>query len=331
MTDPAVHLADELDVSIVLPVYNEKGHLREEIDRIRAAMDRSEFSYEIIVIDDGSDDGSGDQLRTVPGIRLIQFSQNRGSGSARKYGTRASRGRVVVWTDVDMTYPNDLIPELVRKMEGYDQIVGARTSEQGTHKAFRVPAKWMIRKLASYLAETDIPDLNSGLRAFRRSVALQYVSQLPAGFSCVTTLTMTFLAHGYSVKYWPIEYKERAGESKFHWWTDTRRYLLQVIRMVLSYNPLRFFLPLGILLTVLGAGKLVYDVSASDFKVAINTLLILFAAFQVFVVGMLADLVGRATRARDEVQPAQVPLQQIPRLARDEGMSSPEIIGTATR
>jgi len=142
---------------------------------------------------------------------------------------------------------------------------------------------------------------------------------------------MTFLAHGYSVKYWPIEYKERAGESKFHWWTDTRRYLLQVIRMVLSYNPLRFFLPLGILLTVLGAGKLVYDVSASDFKVAINTLLILFAAFQVFVVGMLADLVGRATRARDEVQPAQVPLQQIPRLARDEGMSSPEIIGTATR
>jgi glycosyltransferase involved in cell wall biosynthesis len=331
MTDPAVHLADELDVSIVLPVYNEKGHLREEIDRIRAAMDRSEFSYEIIVIDDGSDDGSSDQLRTVPGIRLIQFSQNRGSGSARKYGTRASRGRVVVWTDVDMTYPNDLIPELVRKMEGYDQIVGARTSEQGTHKAFRVPAKWMIRKLASYLAETDIPDLNSGLRAFRRSVALQYVSQLPAGFSCVTTLTMTFLAHGYSVKYWPIEYKERAGESKFHWWTDTRRYLLQVIRMVLSYNPLRFFLPLGILLTVLGAGKLVYDVSASDFKVAINTLLILFAAFQVFVVGMLADLVGRATRARDEVQPAQVPLQQIPRLARDEGMSSPEIIGTATR
>ncbi|MCB0972551.1 MAG: glycosyltransferase family 2 protein, partial [Acidimicrobiales bacterium] len=117
--------ADELDVSIVLPVYNEKGHLREEIDRITAAMDAAEFSYEIIVVDDGSNDGSSEALREIEGIRLIQFLTNRGSGSARKYGTRAARGRIVVWTDVDMSYPNDLIPELVREMEGYDQVVGA--------------------------------------------------------------------------------------------------------------------------------------------------------------------------------------------------------------
>lgn len=294
----------DLDVSIVLPVYNEKGHLGTEIDRIRAAMDASRFSYEIIVIDDGSNDGSGEALRQIEGIRLIQFATNRGSGSARKFGTRASRGRVVVWTDVDMTYPNDLIPQLVDELEGYDQVVGARTSEQGTHKLFRVPAKLFIRKLASYLVETPIPDLNSGLRAFRRDVALQYVSQLPPGFSCVTTITLTFLAHGYTVKYWDIEYSERAGTSKFHWWTDTRRYLLQVIRMTLSFNPLRVFLPLGFVLLALGAGKLVYDCAANDFKVAINTLLILFAAFQVFMIGMLADLVGRSTRAVHEVQPA---------------------------
>ncbi|HEX7134027.1 MAG TPA: glycosyltransferase family 2 protein [Iamia sp.] len=294
----------ELDVSIVLPVYNEKGHLGTEIDRIRAAMDASRYSYEIIVVDDGSNDGSGEALRQVEGIRLIQFATNRGSGSARKYGTRAARGRVVVWTDVDMTYPNDLIPELVAELDGYDQVVGARTSEQGTHKLFRVPAKLFIRKLASYLVQTPIPDLNSGLRAFRRDVALQYVSQLPPGFSCVTTITLTFLAHGYSVRYWDIEYSERAGSSKFHWWTDTRRYLLQVIRMTLSFNPLRVFLPLGFVLLALGTGKLIYDVSANDFKVAINTLLILFAAFQVFMIGMLADLVGRSTRAVHEVQPA---------------------------
>jgi len=243
---------EELDVSIVLPVFNEQGHLHAEIDRIRDAMDASRFSYEIIVIDDGSDDGSGEALRAVEGIRLIQFGTNRGSGSARKYGTQASRGRIVVWTDVDMTYPNHLIPELVEELSGYDQVVGARTSEQGTHKAFRVPAKWFIRKLASYLAQTRIPDLNSGLRAFRRDVALQYINQLPTGFSCVTTITMTFLAHGYSVKYWPIEYHERAGRSKFHWWRDTHRYLLQVVRMIVSFNPLRLFLPLGLFLSVLG-------------------------------------------------------------------------------
>ncbi|MCU1497547.1 MAG: hypothetical protein JWM47_1500 [Acidimicrobiales bacterium] len=295
---------DELDVSIVLPVYNEKGHLNEEIDRIRAAMDASEFSYEIIVIDDGSNDGSGDALREVPGIRLIQFLTNRGSGSARKYGTRASRGRVVVWTDVDMSYPNDLIPELVREMEGYDQVVGARTTEEGTHKFARVPAKLAIRKLASYLVQTPIPDLNSGMRAFRRDVALQYVSQLPPGFSCVTTITLTFLAHGYTVKYWPITYSTRAGKSKFHWLSDTRRYFLQVIRMTLSFDPFRVFLPIGFLLLALGTGKLAYDVIDNDFKVAINTLLIFLVAFQVFVIGMLADLIGRATRSTAEVQPA---------------------------
>jgi polyisoprenyl-phosphate glycosyltransferase len=295
---------DELDVSIVLPVYNEKGHLRQEIDRIRAAMDASEFSYEIIVIDDGSNDGSGADLREVEGIRLIQFLTNRGSGSARKYGTRAARGGIVVWTDVDMSYPNDLIPELVREMEGYDQVVGARTTEEGTHKAFRVPAKALIRRLASYLVQTPIPDLNSGMRAFRRDVALQYVSQLPPGFSCVTTITMTFLAHGYTVKYWPIEYSERAGTSKFHWASDTRRYLLQVIRMTLSFDPFRVFLPLGFFLLAVGTGKLVYDIAEKDWAVAINTLLIFLAAFQVFVVGMLADLIGRATRSPHEVQPA---------------------------
>lgn len=292
------------DVTVVLPVYNERGHLHEEIDRIRAALDASEFSYELLVVDDGSDDGSGEALRTIEGIRLLQFATNRGSGSARKYGTRAARGRVVVWTDVDMSYPNDLIPELVRQLDGYDQVVGARTSEEGTHKLFRVPAKLAIRKLASYLVQTPIPDLNSGMRAFRRDVALQYLSQLPAGFSCVTTITLTFLAHGYSVRYWPIEYSPRAGTSKFHWRRDTSKYFLQVIRMTLSYDPFRVFLPLGFLLLALGSGKLAYDVTAHDFKVAINTLLIFLAAFQVFVIGMLADLVGRATRAVHEVAPA---------------------------
>jgi polyisoprenyl-phosphate glycosyltransferase len=292
------------DVSVVLPVYNEAGHLLVEIDRIKTALDSSPYSYEIIVIDDGSTDGSTEQLAQVDGIRYFRFAQNRGSGSARKAGTRAARGDVVVWTDADMTYPNDRIPELVKELEGWDQVVGARTSEQGTNKAARVPAKWVIRKLACYLTDTDIPDLNSGLRAFRRDVADQYLNQLPPGFSCVTTITMTFLANGYSVKYLPIEYSERAGTSKFHWWSDTRRYLTQVLRMVLSYNPLRVFVPLGLVLLAIAIGKLVYDVVAQDVRVAGNTLLLFFASFQVFVVGLLADLIGRATRPVDEVPPA---------------------------
>jgi hypothetical protein len=213
---------------------------------------------------------------------------------------------VVVWTDVDMTYPNDKMPLLVKELEGYDQVVGARTSEQGSHKALRVPAKWTIRKLASFLTRTKIPDLNSGFRAFRADVGRQFLNQLPSGFSCVTTLTMAFLANGYSVKYMPIEYAPRAGESKFHWRRDTTRYLTQVVRMVLSYSPLRVFMPIGGALFALGIVKLVYDLFDKDFRIGTNTLLVLFAALQIIVVGLLADLVVRVTRPRDEVAPAAI-------------------------
>lgn len=295
-----------LDVTIILPVYNEVEHLCEEVDRVRNSMDASEYSYEIIIVDDGSSDGSGELAESLDGVRVIRFLANRGSGSARKAGTTAARGRVTVWTDVDMTYPNGDIPQLVKELDGYDQVVGARTSEQGTMKGLRVPAKWFIRRLASFLTRTKIPDLNSGFRAFRTDVARQYLRFLPAGFSCVTTMTMTFLANGYSVKYVPIEYAKRAGESKFHPIKDTRRYGTQVVRMVLSYNPLGIFLPVGLLLTVLGVGKVVYDFVEYDFHLATNTLLILFAAFQVIAIGLLADLVVRVNRDRNEVTPASV-------------------------
>jgi glycosyltransferase involved in cell wall biosynthesis len=294
---------DACDVSVVLPVYNEKGHLRTEIERIRAALDASAYSYEVIVVDDGSNDGSEIELAAIPGIRLIRHPINRGSGSARRTGTSAAVGRVVVWTDADMTYPNDEIPALVKSMEGYDQVVGARRSEEGTVKFFRVPAKWFIRSLASYLVQTHIPDLNSGLRAFRRDVGMQYVHQLPPGFSCVTTLTMAFLGNGYSVRYVPIDYAPRSGTSKFHWWRDTKRYLLQVIRMVLSYSPLRVFLPIGFTLLAVGLAKLVYDWTVRDFSLAANTMLILFAALQTMTIGLLADLVVRMSKPATQVPP----------------------------
>lgn len=299
-------IADELDVSIVLPVFNERGHLEQEIERIRAAMDSSSYSFEIVVVDDGSSDGSAEVLERIDGIRLISFTRNQGSGTARKAGTKAARGRVVVWTDVDMTYPNDEIPRLVKELEGFDQVVGARTSEQGTVKLLRAPAKWFIRRLASYLVQTPIPDLNSGFRAFRRDVAGQFLHRLPKGFSCVTTMTMTFLSHGYTVKHLPIDYFARAGRSKFHWWADTSRYLTQVVRMVLSYEPLRVFLPLGLALSAFGFGKVIYDWATKDFHLATNTLLIIFAAFQGFAIGFLADLVVQMNKPKDLVEPASM-------------------------
>jgi glycosyltransferase involved in cell wall biosynthesis len=293
-------------VSVVLAVFNERGHVIEELARIRRGLEASSYRYEIVVVDDGSDDGSAEVLAEVPDIRLIRFPVNRGTGAARKAGTRAARGRVVVWTDADMTYPNEEIPRLVKELEGFDQVVGARTSEEGTARVARQPAKWAIRRLAGYLTETDIPDLNSGMRAFRRDVALQYLHLLPTGFSCVTTLTMTFLSGGYSVKYVPVDYSARAGRSKFHWRRDTTRYLFQVVRMVLLYNPLRVFMPLGLSLLAVGLGKLVFDMVDKSLRVGTNTIVVLLGALIVVTTGLLADVVVQLNRDRDEVDPSSL-------------------------
>ncbi len=306
MTSSGQPAPESLDVSIVLPVFNEKGHLDDEIDRIRKTMDESQYDYEILVVDDGSTDGSGQRLREIDGIRLIQFATNRGSGSARRYGTQAAAGRIVVWTDVDMTYPNDAIPALVDQLDGVDQVVGARTSEEGTVKLLRKPAKWLIRKLASYLTGVRIPDLNSGFRAFRRDVALPYLHLLPRGFSCVTTLTMSFLSNGYSVRYIPIDYAPRAGESKFHWWRDTKRYLIQVVRMTLMWEPMRVFGPPAAVLGLVGVGKLIYDLIDKDFRVATNTIVILGVAFALGLIGMIADLMVQLNKRPQDVMPAVV-------------------------
>ncbi len=298
--------APELDISIVLPVHNEAGHLQAELDRITESMNRAELSWELIIVDDGSSDGSTDIALASNCCRVIRSERNRGVGSARRLGTEAARGRIVVWSDADMSYPNDKIPELIAAMGDADHIVGARSSEPGTLKIFRVPAKWLIRRLAEYLTQTTIPDLNTGFRAFRRDVARQYTHQLPSGFSCVTTITMAFLMNGYRVDFVPIDYEPRAGETKFHWLRDTRRYGLQVIRMMLSYEPLRVTLPLASVLGIAFAAKLGYDLVDKDLRPAANTLLLGFAVLQVLAVGLLADLVVRLTRPTQSVPPADV-------------------------
>ena len=232
-----------------------------------------------------------------PQLRLMPFHRNGGSGTARRIGTQEARGRVVVWTDADMTYPNERIPELVAMLDEdptFDQVVGWRTSEEGTHKALRVPAKWVIRKVAETLTGTRIPDLNSGLRAFRRDVSLPYLRLLPPGFSCVTTLTLSFLHNQHDVRYVPIDYAKRAGTSKFHFTKDAYRYILQVLRMVMYFNPLKVLMPVALALLGLGMAKLVYDLVSNPFRIPGSTLLILLTGLQIAALALLADLVVRS-------------------------------------
>jgi len=292
---------NSLDVTIVLPCYNEQDHVMLEVERISKAMDASGFSYELLVIDDKSTDDTLEVLQEAlplfPHMRLMPFRRNGGSGTARRIGTREAYGRIVVWTDADMTYPNERIPEFVQYLLDHpdvDQVVGARTSEQGTHKVLRVPAKWVIRKVAERLSATKIPDLNSGLRAIRRDVALPYLRLLPPGFSCVTTITMSFLSNQHPVDYIPIDYAKRAGSSKFHFVKDAYRYILQVLRMVMYFNPIKVLMPVALWLLGLGFVKSIVDVVRYHFRITTNTLLLLVTGLIIASVALLADLIVRS-------------------------------------
>ncbi|KQW52457.1 glycosyl transferase family 2 [Nocardioides sp. Root1257] len=290
-----------LTATVVLPCYNEEGHVLQEIERISRAMDASGLSYELLVIDDASTDRTLEVVQSVaatyPAMRILPFHRNGGSGTARRIGTREARGEIVVWTDADMTYPNERIPELVRMLlddPTIDQVVGARTAEKGTYKALRVPAKWLIRRIAEWLSGTKIPDLNSGLRAFRREVSLPYLRLLPPGFSCVTTLTMSFLHNQHDIRYEPIDYATRAGTSKFHFVRDAYRYILQVVRMVMYFNPLKVLMPPALWLLLLGLAKVVYDVVAHPVRIANNTVFMLLAGMIIGSLALLADLIVRS-------------------------------------
>jgi polyisoprenyl-phosphate glycosyltransferase len=298
MSDPS---AQSPYVTIVLPCYNEQGHVALEVERICAAMDASGYAYELLAVDDASTDGTLASLQEIapqfPHMRIVHFDRNGGSGTVRRIGTQQARGEIVVWTDADMSYPNERIPELVQTLEKdhmLDQVVGARTSEQGTHKVLRVPAKWFIRKIAEVLTNSSIPDLNSGLRAFRRQVALPYLRLLPPGFSCVTTITLAFLCNQHDVRYVPIEYAKRSGTSKFKFFKDAYRYILQVLRMVMYFNPLKVLMPVALFLIGLGVAKGIFDMIVHPLLFAVNTVLIFVSGLIIASMALLADLIVRS-------------------------------------
>ena len=280
-------------VSIVLPIYNEEAAIGDDLDLIKQTMDATGRPYEIIVVNDGSTDRTVEIVSSRSGVRLIHHEQNRGTGAARTTGIKAAQGDIIIMTDGDGTYPNQDMPKLLQSMEQCDMVIGARTQEQGTLKWLRTPTKWFIRRLAAYLTETKIPDLNSGMRAFKKDIALKYLNILPNTHSWVSTITIAFLSDGHSVEYVPIDYHRRKGRSKFHPIKDTYNYITLVVRAVMYFNPLKVFLPLSLFLFTIGGVKLIRDVIIYYFHVPTSTVLIMLTAVQLGAMGLLADLIAK--------------------------------------
>ena len=281
--------ARSVAVSVVMPAYNEAEMVGLQIEKIREVMNRTNCPYELIVVDDGSTDGTADVVRQHD-VVLISKKYNRGYGAALKTGIAAASYEWILIIDADGTYPAESIPKLLRALPEYDMVVAARTGKSVHIPLIRRPMKWVLGRLANYLAGQPIPDLNSGLRVFRKSLSEKFEHLLPSGFSFTSTITMSLLLNDYRVLYLPIDYNKRVGLSKVRA-LHVYDFLLVILRTAIFFNPLRFFLPFGALFFIVGLAKLAYDFWR--WKFSPNGGILFLAAFIIWAVGLLSDQISR--------------------------------------
>lgn len=292
MPEHTSNASDEpLDLTVLLPCYDEEEAIGPVIRELREALVGWPGSWEILVVDDASTDCTAERAEAA-GARVLRRVQNAGAGAARKTGIRAARGQVVAMLDADGTYPAKHLPELLTFLPDWDQVNGARSSEQGTLPWLRAPAKWTIRKLAEWIAGREIPDLNTGMKVFKRERMLHYLWAIPDGFSCVSSMTLAFLCNGHSVRWEPIDYRPRIGRSKFRPVKDAASYLMTVVRIVMYFRPLRVFLPLALAVASVGVLHGVWGWRFSEkHTLQESDIIIVLAAVMIGVVGLLADLI----------------------------------------
>ena len=294
----------EMSISVILPAYNEEAAVGPQVEAIRRVLSSHGMINEILVVDDGSEDQTAERALRA-GARVVRHPENRGYGAAIKTGMVAAKYEVIVIIDADGTYPADQIPSLVAKLETADMAVGSRTGKDVSIPWLRRPAKWLLRWLATKVAGQPIPDLNSGLRAFRRDCVKQYFPILSNRFSFTTTVTLALLADDYRVIYHPINYYQRVGKSKV-----TPRHFMDftilVLRMAMLFQPLRVFVPIALWCSFFGMLKTIYDIMTSFLRMptfswsilyqpllSTSAVLLLLTGLQLLLIGMVADGVLR--------------------------------------
>ena len=294
-------------VTLVVPAFNEQDGIEGVVQRLSNL--NLGVPLEIIVVDDGSTDGTArvlEKLATRTGefaarkatLTVVKHGVNKGYGAALKTGFSRAAHDVVVITDADGTYPEHKIVELLARIDdGADMAVGARIGADVQIPLVRRPAKAFLRLLASYLAGTRIPDLNSGLRAMRREMVLRYRPILPQGFSFTTTITLAALTNDHRVDYVTIDYKKREGRSKIRPIRDTLGFTSLIVRTVLYFNPLKVIYPVGGVLFVGLLVSLYFDCFVTNpANLSDKTTLLFMALIQVLAVGLLADLIDKRSR-----------------------------------
>lgn len=270
-------------VSVVIPAKNEGASISDVVSRVLLTLDE----VEVLVVDDGSDDDTGDQAEKA-GASVIRRPYSMGNGAAIKSGFRKAKGDIIVFMDGDGQHLPEEIPDLLKKLsEGYDMVVGAR-GKGGQANIGRGAANKFYNKLASYMTGQKVEDLTSGFRAVKAEKFREFLHLLPNGFSYPTTSTMAFFRAGYPVAYVPIDVKKRIGKSHINIVKDGVRFLLIIFKVGTLYSPLKIFTPLSLLLFALGLLRYIYTYTVFGGFTNMSALLI-STSLVVFLIGLVSE------------------------------------------
>jgi glycosyltransferase involved in cell wall biosynthesis len=285
-------------LSVVVPTYNEGETLEETLRRLKVLSKL--HNWEVIIVDDGSTDDTVEQTLKYTDdccLKLLRHRYNLGYGAALKTGIRQASAPHVATMDSDGQHnPHELL-KLLPSMTEYDMVVGQRTKLIHSN-LWRMPGKWFLGWLANYLTRQSIPDLNSGMRIFRREIILKYLHLCSDRFSFSTTCTLIFFNRGYRVAYVPIEIYPRRGKSMVKLSTGFETIIL-ILRIITLFEPLRIFIPLSLVFGGLGfLWSIPYAIQQRG--ISIGALLLIVTGLLTFMLGLLSDQIAALRKERFE-------------------------------
>jgi polyisoprenyl-phosphate glycosyltransferase len=293
-------------ISVILPALNEEraiGAVVQEIRRTLAASDIKQ--YEIIVVDDGSSDGTA-QKASDSGARVVRNPHNVGYGRSLKRGIKEARFDTIVITDADGTYPIQEIPAMVAEFgKGFDMVIGSRSNLKEHDGAGKRMMRHLLRRVVEIIAGRKVPDINSGLRVFRKETVIPYFPLLCDTFSFTTSQTLSYMLDGRFVDFYPLQYGVREGRSKVRLLRDSARTLQYVIQTVLYSQPIRIFILASALLVVASFVSLALSLLTRLFILYIFGIGAALVALLVFCLGLLADLLKQILQQQRTVGEAQ--------------------------
>ena len=280
-------------VSVLVPVFNERAAVLDTLSKLTSTLNTISAPWEIILINDGSTDGSAEILDNIhqENVSVLHHLKNWGYGASLKTGIKASKHPWILITDADGTYPIDKIPELIKRAGSADMVVGARKGTNVHKRFFRSIGRDIVRRFASYVSGGKIDDINSGLRIFKKEDALRFWNLFPDGFSFTTTITVASFTRGNLVEYTPIDYYKRTGKSSIKPLKDFVGFMSLIAKLSLYFRPLRVFIPLSIFLFILSWGILIFGYFVMHEILDATWSVVFISSIQTFIFGFVADMI----------------------------------------